>query len=691
MAEKDLQSIHQQARKEFNIDQAAQLEERRLSVEDRRFCSIAGAQWEGAIGASFENNLQLEINKVQRSVNRIHDEYINNRIAVDFVSQDGSDADELADTCDGLLRADEQDSNADEAYDNCFDEGSTGGFGAYRLREVYEDPDDDENEKQRIIFEPIHEADTCVYFDAAAKKQDKSDASRCFVLIPILVEDYIEEWKDDPAEWPRDINDSEFDWNNNDFVYMAEYYNVEKVKEKIHIYKGLDDEEKRVSETDLENDEELEGVLFATGFTRVRTKEITRQKIHKYLMSGSKILEDCGYVAGSHIPIIPFYGKRWYINGIERFSGHVRLAKDTQRLINVLRSKLGELVATGATEIPIFDPDQVNDFMNEWQNAHIDNPPLLRARALRDNNGNVVSTGPLGYTKAPEIPPALAGLMATAEQDFKDILGDNQAGEQIVSNISGKAVELIQKRIDMQAFIYLSNNAKTRKRGGEVWLSKAKELYIEPQRKMKTMTEQGKIGQAELNIPFINDDGEESYRNDLSHSNMGLTVDVGPSSSSQKAATVTAVTGMMQVTTDPEDLKVLGSTAMMNMEGEGLSDIRDYYRQKLIRMGAVKPTKEEQAQLDEEAANQQPDANSVFLQEAAKKETAQAGKYEADTIQSLEKAKETEANTLKTKAETAEILSGIDREHQQAVIEAVGAFNANVEALENGNRSAGIE
>ena len=53
MATKDLLTIHQQARKEFDIDQTAQLDERRLSVEDRRFCSIAGAQWEGSIGESF--------------------------------------------------------------------------------------------------------------------------------------------------------------------------------------------------------------------------------------------------------------------------------------------------------------------------------------------------------------------------------------------------------------------------------------------------------------------------------------------------------------------------------------------------------------------------------------------------------------------------------------------------------------
>ena len=39
-------------------------------------------------------------------------------MTVDFLSKDGSPNDEMADVCDGLFRADEQDSGAEEAYDN---------------------------------------------------------------------------------------------------------------------------------------------------------------------------------------------------------------------------------------------------------------------------------------------------------------------------------------------------------------------------------------------------------------------------------------------------------------------------------------------------------------------------------------------------------------------------------------------
>jgi hypothetical protein len=141
-----------------------------------------GAQWEGPVGEQFENKPRFEFNKTHLAVLRVVNEYRNNRITVDFVPKDGSQADELADTCDGLFRADEQDSGAQEAYDNCFEEGTSGGMGAIRLRARYEDEDDDEDDRQRIAIEPIYEADTCVFFSLDGKRYDKADAKRCYVL-----------------------------------------------------------------------------------------------------------------------------------------------------------------------------------------------------------------------------------------------------------------------------------------------------------------------------------------------------------------------------------------------------------------------------------------------------------------------------------------------------------------------------
>lgn len=669
LSDTELQDIHSKARSEFDDIQSAQQDERKQCLEDRRFYSIPGAQWEGPLGEQFENKPKFEVNKTHLSVIRIINEYRNNRVTVDFISKDGSDKDKLADTCDMLYRSDEQDSNANEAYDNAFEEGVGGGIGAWRLRADYEDHEDDENEYQRIFIEPIYDADSCVYFDLSAKRQDKSDAKRCYVLTPMTIEEYKEKWNDDPTSWPKDIDETEFDWVSDDTVYVAEYYKIEEAKETIHIYETIDGEEERYTDADFEKDEELEDKLIAIGSTLAREKKVTKQRVHKFLMSGSKVLEDCGYIAGPRIPIVVFYGKRWVVDNIERYMGHVRLAKDTQRLANVQRSKIGEISALSSVEKPIFTPEQVAGHELQWAEDNIKDYPYQLVNTITDANGNPTVAGPLAYTKPPQIPPAVAALLQITEQDFKDILGNQQGGEEIVSNISGKAVELIQTRLDMQTFIYMSNFSKSQATGGEIWLGMAKELYVELARKMKSIDKRKTVGQIELNRPIIDEEGNETYENDLSQAKFGIVADVGPSSSSKKAATVKALTGMMQITSDPETMQVLSAMAMMNMEGEGIDDVNGYFRNKLIKMGAVEPTDEEREELAAEAANQQPSANDEYLRKAGDAEEARGVKARADTVLTVAKAEETKAKTINTEADTAKTLSEIDRDDQKAVVE----------------------
>ena len=296
--EQKLATIHDEALAEFDKIQSALRDERLQCLQDRRFYSIAGAQWEGPLGDQFENKPKFEVNKIHLSVIRIINEYRNNRITVDFIPKEGAENDKLADTCNGLYRADEQDSCAQEAYDNAFEEAVGGGFGAWRLRAEYEDEEDPEDERQRIRMEPIFDADSSVFFDLQAKRQDKSDAKKCFVLTSMTRGAYKEEYGDDPASWPKTVHQHEFDWLTPDVVYVAEYYRIEERGETIHIWQTLDGEEERYSDSDFEADEGLEEKLNAIGSKKVREKRIKARKVHKYILSGSKILEDCGYLAG---------------------------------------------------------------------------------------------------------------------------------------------------------------------------------------------------------------------------------------------------------------------------------------------------------------------------------------------------------------------------------------------------------
>ena len=668
-----LANVHAEALAEFDNIQGVMRDERLQCLEDRRFYSIAGAQWEGNLYEQYLNKPKFEVNKVHLSVMRIINEYRNNRITVDFVSKDGTSDDKLADVCDGLFRADEQDSGSNEAYDNAFEEAVGGGFGAFRLRSVYEDEYDEENEQQRIRIEPIYDADTTVFFDLDAKRQDKADARLCYVLTAMTRDAYRAAWDDDPTTWPKGIEQWAFDWATPDVVYVAEVYRVEEASETVRIFQTIDGQEEKYFEKDFEDDEGLEMMLEAVGTKEVRQRRVKRRKVRKYIMSGGRVLEDSGYIAGDQIPIVPVYGKRWFVDNIERCMGHVRLAKDAQRLKNMQLSKLGEISALSTVEKPIFTPEQVAGHEMMWSEDNLRNYPYLLLNTVTDANGGEVLSGPVGYTKPPQIPPALAGLLQITEQDMSDLLGKPDSADEVVANVSGKAVELVQQRLDMQTFIYMSNMSKAIKRGGEIWLSMARDILVEPGRKMKAVGAGGELSSIEMGKPILNvETGEVEYENDLSNAKFDVAVDVGPASASKRSATVRALLGMIQLSPDPETQQVLTSMAMMNMDGEGIGEVRAYFRNKLIKMGVIQPTEQEgEKLLAEMQAAQQPDPQAQYLQAAAMEAQAKAGQAQANTEYTLARAEE-------TRAKTVEVLAGIQQKERTNVVETAKALQETV-------------
>ena len=663
-----LANLHTEALTQFDNVQSALRDERLQCLQDRRFYSLAGSQWEGPLWDQYENKPKFEVNKIMLAVIRVVNEYRNNRITVDFVSKDGKENDKLAEVCDGLYRADEQASVADEAYDNAFEEAVGGGIGAWRLRTVYEDEEDPDDDRQRIRIEPIFDADSSVFFDLGAKRQDKADAKFCFVVTSMTYQAYKDTWGDDPTDWPKIIHQYEFDWCTPDVVYVAEYYKVEEKTETIRIFQTITGEEERYTQADFANDEMLEETLTAVGTVEVRQKRVKRRKVRKYIMSGGRVLEDAGYIAGKCIPIVVVYGKRWFVDNVERCMGHVRLAKDAQRLKNMQLSKLGEISALSSVEKPILTPEQVAGHQVMWAEDNLKDYPYLLINPITDQNGNQVVSGPVAYTKSAAIPPAMAALLQITETDMQDILGNPAGADKMVSNISGKAVEMIQARVDGQAFIYMSNFAKGMKRCGEIWLSMAKDIYIENKRKMKTIAPTGEAGMVELMQPSIDQEtGEMVMINDLTSATFDVIADVGPSSSTKRQATVRALTGMLQITQDPETAQVLTAMAMMNMEGEGIGDANAYFRKKLLRMGVVKPTDMEAEELMAEMQGQPQDPNAMYLQAAAENETAKAAKARADTVETVASAELKRAQTLETLGKVDETAQNMALTNAEAV------------------------
>jgi len=657
-----LANLHADLRAEFNEIWAASRDEREQAIEDRRFYSIVGAQWEDEFGKQFANVPRIEANKIHASVIRIFTEYRNNRISVVFRPGDESTSQTTAETLTGRYRSDRQDSGGQEAEDNAFEEAVGGGMGAFRFRVGYEDDDGEEeaddpaNERKRCVrWEAIQDADSNVFFNLDAKRQDKRDATKCFVLSSITKRAYLadpEYSKFSLDGWPKSEEKVIFDWSTPDVIFLAEVYIVESIDEMHQVWRNDLNEDERILTPEEYEDQENTDDLEAMGFRMIRQYRVKRRQIHKYLMNGNEIMEDQGIIPGRYIPVIPVYGKRWYVNNVERFMGHVRLGKDAQRLLNMMLSRLAEIAGVTPYEVPILTPQQVAGHQNTWATGNVDRAAYRLINPITGPNGEPILT-PISYVKPPEVPPVIAALTQTASTLLEELMNANRdQSEGLPSNLSERTVSLIQTHDDMQSYIYTDNMAKAEAWAGTVWLSIQRDICPETEHSASVLKPDGTQEFVKMNT-VDKVDGRAVSANNPREGKFKVWADVGPSFNSRREATVRNLLEILGVTNpaDQQLAAVLVNTILMNMDGEGMEDLRQFVRAKLVRMGAVTPTDEEKEEMAREQQNAQPDPNSAFLLAAADEKKALTQKAVANTAESEAAAELKRAQAAKTAAE----------------------------------------
>lgn len=657
---KRLEEVHKRAMERFDEVYGAEQTERTACNEDRRFAFVTGAQWEGNIYDQFASRPRMEINKVRKAVRDAIADYRDSPVTVDFRPADHDDDEEISEVLDGLFRADEQRSHAEEAYDNAFAEGVSGGIGAWRLHTVYEDEEDDENDHQRIAISPIYDADISVFF-WGSNRYDKADAKAAFYIHSIGRLQYEDEYgKECPSSFEQVENGQRYDWTTADAVKLVEYYEVEEYTKVYQVWRNeLTTEEQKLYNPDEQQVADME----ASGYSLARKKRCKHKRVHKYLLDGMRVIEDQGYIVGPNIPIVVFYAERNVVDGVERVQGKVRDAKDPQRLYNMEVSTLAEVATKGTISKPIFAPEQIEGLETEWQLDSTQNYAFLRAHPLLDGQGNVVANGPAAYTKPPEVPPALVALLGLANGDVAEILGQNNNADQIRSNVSAEAVEMTQKRVDMNNFVYMDNYNKSVRRSGEIWLGMASEIYADEEREMRGVSKDGTEFPITLMQPY-NDGESGEARNDISKGKYKVITDVGPSFRSKRDAQVRALLNLVPMVQDPETSMMMMFMAVQDMDGEGLDDLKKWCRSKLVQAGAIEPNEEEKAALDNAAKQQQPSAQDQFLLASAKKQEADA----AAKMAGLEK---TQADTDLAKAKTVEIVSALTAQERAFLMSAL--------------------
>lgn len=636
-----LEKVYERALKRFDLAVIPQLEQRSLALAARRFVAIPGAMWEGDFGEAFDNAIKLEINYTKDGLEKIYRDYNENRIVPDFRPASGKGDDESAENLDGIHRADSAYFKSQQARDNAALEAFAGGFGAYRLTNEWADPYDKESDHQRI--NPglaIADADQRVFFDSDARLYDKSDARFCFVITAKSRSAFEEEYPDGIADWPDERIDPPYDWFTPDIVKVAEYYEKEDVEEKLYILtQTLSGAEERYWDSEIADDELAE--LKKMGW-QVKTRKLQRCRIHKYVISGAEVLHDKGLIAGDQIPVVPVYGKRSYIDGVERFKGHVQDKMDQNRLLNAIVSRLAEVSAQSPREMPIFTPDQMQGLETHWANQVVERHPYALANPVIDpSSGEIKALGPIGKVEAPQIAPVDAALLQLVTTT---ITGDQQDGaDEVKANTSADALEVAATRVDAKSGIYLDNMRQSVQREGEIYLSMCADVYFEAGRDVETMNEDGNDGTVKLVQSYVDKKGVQGYQNDFTRGHYKVVVDVTEATATRRDKTVKSCINMASVAVEaqnPQLANVMLLTAVMNQDGEGTSDLQNFARKQLLQLGAVEPTDEEKAEMEQAAANQQQqtDPNAVIAEAKAADLAASADQRKADTVLKIAQA-----------------------------------------------------
>lgn len=681
-----LEKKHERVMLRFDRAYTPQQDVREKCIEATRFARVPGGQWEGATAAGtklddqFEKYPKFEINKVATELNRIIAEYRNNRITVKFRPGDKEASEELANKLNGLFRADYEETDGGEACDNAFDDAATGGFGCFRLTSMLVNEYDPMDERQRIAIEPIYDPSRSVWFDPDAKKYDKSDAMWAFCMYSLSPEKYEAEYgKTPPASLDVTTMTSwEYDWFEPEVVYIAKYYEVRK--ESVDVISYRQPLTGEIATYDSDQIEDIQDELAIAGFEEVARRSVKRRRVYVSVVDGQSFLEKPRRIPGEHIPLIPVYGKRWFIDDIERVEGHIAKAMDPQRLYNLQVSMLADTAAQDPGQIPIVGMEQIRGLEKHWEARNKKRPAFLPLREVKDKAGNIIAGAtPAGYTQPAVMNQALAALLQQTSADIQEVTGGSQAMQQMPSNVAQATVNDLMNRSDMASFIYLDNMSKSLKRAGEVWLSMAREVYGSD-REVRVVNEDGTDDIALMNAQVVDrQTGRVVALNDLSTGRYDVTVDVGPSYTARRDATVSVLTNVLSTMLPNDPMRpAIQGIILDNIDGEGLDDFKEYNRNQLLASGIVKPRNEKEQQFvmqaQQAAANQQ---NPEMVLAQAQMVAAQAEEKKADneTRNTLIKAFTAQQDAQESQANVVYKLSQAEHINKQGVMDAIKLLN----------------
>ena len=165
---------------------------------------------------------------------------------------------------------------------------------------------------------------------------------------------------------------------------------------------------------------------------------------------------------GSSIPILTVVGDDIDVDGKRHLSGLVRLAKEPQKMFNLMCSAAVEQIALSSKAPWIMAEGQDEGYEEIWANANTTNYSSLKYKPV--SLGGTQAPPPQRNATEPPI-QALSRMIGQFDMNLKSAIGlynpslGQQEGDQ-----SGKAIEKLQKQGDVATLNFSDNTARTMRR-----------------------------------------------------------------------------------------------------------------------------------------------------------------------------------------------------------------------------------
>lgn len=545
--------IIDEANERFELIQSVDKDNRDNYKADLQFVYSPGKQWPDDVRETRQGwkELCLEFNQLKQFVSQVVNDQLQNRPGIRVHPAAGDASEEVAEIEQGMIRAIENDSKADDVYKNGFKLAVAGGRGWWRICSEYEDND---GFNQKLVIKPIQDSNT-VYADTDYEQPDGSDRNYVFVTARFTKQEFLRKWPNkDPISWDQMPPYWE---DGKDSIVVADYYRRVCKKRIIVLMtdgnKGFKDE--------LPPEDQ-----WPPGVSVQMEREVDDYSVEWYTIAGGQqILEQYDW-PGTVIPVVCVPGEDMILDGKRIYQGLTRHARDAQSMLNFGMTQQATQLALSPRAPWVMAEGQQEGYENMWRDANQKNWSTLIYKPVTID-GNIAT--PPQRTQPAMVSDGWDRWCQNMIAMIKSTIGiyENSLGQKS-QETSRVAIVAKEKQGDTATFNYVNNWHMAIALTGHI-LVECLPTFYDTERIVATIgpddvKKMVAINQTAPNPEAPDDPLQAIKNNDITTGKYAVTVEAGPSYATKKQETAEALQGLVQ--SFPDVMKVAGDLVVKSLD-----------------------------------------------------------------------------------------------------------------------------